>query len=162
MTCWSRDGNAYLVELCLAQHQVGSYNLLELSPIPANFTTSSLKNDEVQADSLGNCGDGFPSPERPGKQGATTDQDPAEPGRRWQLFAAVRKARERKQDCKVSKQSFHVQYTQSNSLLCMAAVSHFGNNFQPIMGIVRSLESVRLGERLWSDLRWTWQSISNS
>lgn len=38
--------------------------------------------------------------------------------------------------------------TQSNSLLCTAAVSHFGNHFQSTVGIVGSLECARLGERL--------------
>lgn len=38
------------MELCLAPHQAGSCNLLELTPALQNFKTSSLKSAEVQAD----------------------------------------------------------------------------------------------------------------
>lgn len=39
-----------MVELCLAPHQAGSCNLLELTPALQNVKTSSLKIAEVQAD----------------------------------------------------------------------------------------------------------------
>lgn len=138
------------MELRLDQHQAGICNLLELTPTLQHFTTSSQKSAEIQADLVETVDMAFHHLKGPGnREPPLTRVQQNQRGCGSGLLLWEKQGKEGEVVRGANRVfMYNTPRAISNFFLCMAALSHFGKHFQSMLGIVRSLESAGLGERL--------------